>query len=317
MKKNKRKSKESTLSEYLSQESLSDEYHLTANGSLKFHWSNWSKSCFIQKDNFNDNSNLKRFNNLEEEMNSLKTQDIFLKRGEKVVKSNLYDMYTSFLDPKIRMAWDDLFGDFLISLKSTAGPFFSLSSMRWFDKNIYKTFVYKKIIQGNVNFRNLRLGVSIPVDCFFDHSPFKTAEFLIEQISKEGLIIKINGAHNISKIDLSKEFCLKMNLKLFEESVNLDVVGIIKKFSNTTSRKNKDLEKINFSVSSKIMNKYNNRNNAKFASGENYYLYIRYSDLEPIDTEFDFQLAFEQFIYKFEKYFEEELLDSSKISEAA
>ncbi len=303
----KRKNTTSDLFTYLTEGALTKEHFLTPNGAIKFHWSNWKESCFFQRDLLRERKGVHRFKLLERELAPLKEQQIFLKRDLKVVKTNLYDLYVSFLDPKTKMAWDELYGNFLVSLSTEAGPYVSLSSMRWFDKELYASFVYKKILNENINLRNLRLGVDIPMECCFDGSPFKTANFNLEQIAKDGVIIKINGAHNISRIDLAKELHLSVNLRPFEETMFSDATEILKKFSNFDFNKSQESESVKLIIDSDILDKYNNRNNSKFASGEHFYLYVPYTDIHSPECRFDVKQAFANFVYSFEDYFRDEL----------
>jgi len=312
----KRKKSQSNLFDYLTESPLTGEHLLTPNGSIKFHWSNWKESCFFQRDFLSRRKGAHRLEVLDRELEPLKYQEIYLKRDLRTVKTNLYDLYMSFLDPKVRMAWDDLYGNFLVSLTTGAGPYVSLSSMRWFDKNLYTSFIYKKILSDNIRLRNLRLGVDIPIECQFDNSPFKTAQFTLEQVAKDGMVIKVHGAHNITRIGLSKELHLTLNLRPFEETMLLDAKDILKNFSKVDFYKNENEDNVKLIIDSNILDKYNNRENAKFASGEDFYLYVGFDDFYTLDCSFDVKQAFVNFIYSFEDHFREELENESNLKVA-
>ena len=137
-------SSKNLLKDYLGKKDLSENLDLT-NG-LYFHWANWDETCLAQRKHyksFNNNLNLSKLNT---ELTSLKTRPVWLCNKVKVLKTDLYALYESYLDSRLRMTWFERKEEILFSIDSEQGPYYSLTTMKWLDKKIYSKFVLRKIL---------------------------------------------------------------------------------------------------------------------------------------------------------------------------
>jgi hypothetical protein len=133
----------SILAEYIGKKELHERLNLAHN--ISFHWANWDQTCMIQRKmykNFNQNFHLSKLNNA---LNELKSRPVWLCNKVKVIKSDLYSIYESYLDSRLRLTWFERKDEILFSLDSEQGPYFTLTSMKWLDKEIYSKFVLRKI----------------------------------------------------------------------------------------------------------------------------------------------------------------------------
>ncbi|MBP9682932.1 MAG: hypothetical protein KBD76_16145, partial [Bacteriovorax sp.] len=150
-----------SLKDYLGAKELTE--HLRLTGELSFHWANWDQTCLVQRKhykNFNNNFHLMKLN---QKLQGLKNRPIWLCNKVKVMKSDLYSLYESYLDSRLRLTWFERKDEILFSFESEHGPYYTLTSMKWLDNDLYSQFVMKKILLEQYTLRSFRLNASIPV----------------------------------------------------------------------------------------------------------------------------------------------------------
>ncbi len=178
--------------EYLHQHSLADSLALGNNGILSFHWANDELSSRYVKTLYQDGGEREseRRAQLELELKNLQQTPVWLMSRQGQMKSDLYNLYQCYLDPRLRNQWFEL-DEILVSTNHEAGPFQSLKSMRWFDKDIYARFIYLKMIDAWVPQRKFRLSLDIPIEVRPGGSPFHSMKGKIHQISHVGLVLHL------------------------------------------------------------------------------------------------------------------------------
>lgn len=298
---------------YLKNRPFQENLPLTQNNVLSFHWANWKETCLFQKDYLYDNAkSCDRYFNFNHELDSLKETPIWLKNREKTIKTTLYDLYHCYADPRMRMIWFDRDEEILLSTGTEAGPYQALSLMRWMDKNIYASFIHRKILTQNIQLRGFRVNSQIPAKCVVDNSPFKTVPITIHQISEYGMVLKFNKAKDFKMLDESEVIQLEFNFRPFIDVSECSLEETISKFESydfnilecdESDEKNKHVMTINKS----ILDKYANRDNARKSGHGEFYLFLKYRDMNNETSSHRIKKIFKSFVHKFQGKFEEEL----------
>ena len=214
----KHKTKEQ-LDHYLFSTKLNEPCYFSSNEMVGFHWANdkFVAKFFKELHSKGDSKFSERLECLKGELENLKNFNIWLmsKRGQ--VKTNIYNLYESYLDPRLKHQWFDL-EDILVSTQHEAGPFCSVKSMRWFNKEIYSKFVYIKMLEGSVPQRKFRMSLDIPIEMRADGSPFGALQAKIVQMNDEGLLVNFSNGNPIKEWAHREIYFLKKPTHINEEN---------------------------------------------------------------------------------------------------
>ncbi len=292
------------LKDYLGSRDLTE--HLKLTKELSFHWANWDQTCLAQRrhyKNFNNNYPLMQLN---ETLQSLKLQPVWLCNKVKVIRTDLFSLYESYLDSRLRLTWFERKDEILFSCDSEQGPYFTLTSMRWLDKAVYAQFVMRKILLEHYTLRSFRLNATIPVHFKMDND-VKVYEdnVMIHQLSEFGFIFKITDKNFLNKIKHSTTLELKIPIAPYQKVEMLSIEEGLKKLDQHESKIEKD--SMRFKLESRILNFYGNLNNAKRSPDEEFYLFARYEDLMPIEHEIELKNVFSTLVERTKNFFANEL----------
>ena len=293
-----------SLKDYLGKTNLSDHLHLT--NSVSFHWSNWDQTCLLQQQlykNYNNNFHLMTLNN---SLMDLKSKTVWICNRVEVLRTDLYALYESYLDSRLRLTWLERKDELLFSLDSEQGPFYTLTSMKWFNKDIYAQFVMRKILIEQFTLRSFRLNTNIPVMLKFDNDVTNYQEKVsIHQISEAGIILKINDKNFVNKIKNSIMLEFKIPVQCYQNAHRLSFHDAWKKL-NSDSIFNEEYFKT-YQLESRIMNFYGNLSNSKRSGDNEFYIFARYEDFLPLAHGIYLAEAFAPLVSKTKKYFMKEL----------
>jgi len=183
------------LDHYLFKNKLNELCYFSDNQVVGFHWANDKVAADYFREMYGSNSAQfsERVDALKGELENLKYFNIWLmsKRGQ--IKTTIYNLYQCYLDPRLKHQWFDL-EDILVSTQHEAGPFCSIKSMRWFDKEIFSKFIYLKMLENCVPQRSFRMNLNIPLEMRADGSPFGAIAGKISQMNDYGLLVHfVNG----------------------------------------------------------------------------------------------------------------------------
>lgn len=288
------------LQNYFEKSELDKELELSANGQLKFHWANWNKTCLLQKERaLKDVTKLDR---LDKSLEQLKSFPIWYQRNLETVKSNLYELYCSYLDPRLKMTWHEMQSSTQVSLHHESGPYISLTSMRWMNKETYSLFVFQKLLTAHYPMREFRVSSDIDLVGEVDHSPLSRIDLKITQFSKRGLIIAING-HNFEKVKNCSELKLPINLKSFSKLRNRDDIENFNACSGCGQQY--------MNIHGHSIRKVGNIEGATYSNGSEYYFFIPYSEIDIVGSEKSASELFAHFVENLESIFESELKTSN------
>lgn len=293
-----------SLKNYLGKANLTDQLHLT--NTVTFHWSNWDQTCLLQQQlykNYNNNFHLVALNN---SLNALKSQTIWLCNKVEVLHTDLYALYESYLDSRLRLTWHERKDELLFSNESEQGPYYTLTSMKWFKKEIYAQFVMRKILIEQFTLRSFRLNTSIPVNLKFDNDVTNYHEKVsIHQLSEVGVILKINDQNFINKIKNSAILELKIPVHCYKETLRLNFDDSWKKLNSPTLFNEEHFK--TYKLESRIMNFYGNLFNTKRSGGNEFYIFARYEDILPLGHDLLLSDAFAPLVSKTKKHFIKEI----------
>lgn len=306
-----------SLENYLGSCDLTE--HLKLTKELTFHWANWDLTCLAQRKhykNFNNNSHLLRLN---QSLQTLKAKPIWLCNKIKVMKSDLYSLYESYLDSRLRLTWFERKDEILFSFDSEQGPYYTLTSMKWLDNDTYSQFVMRKILLEQYTLRSFRLNANIPVLFKMDNDVNEYENKVqIHQLSEVGFIFKIKDKNFINKIKNSTMLELKIPIDHYKKVGSMKVEAAFKKLNEEADKQTGN--HMLFQLESRILNFYGNMNNAKRSTEEEFYIFARYEDLIPSGHEVQLKKVFAPLVEKTKIFFSnnlEEIEKQKQMSKAA
>ncbi|MGI4993415.1 hypothetical protein ACRXCV_12335 [Halobacteriovorax sp. GFR7] len=258
------------LEDYIADPKLFESIQLFDDSSYSLHWSNWSKLiCAMKERHLNGDSSMS-IEEVKEELETFKEIPVWLvnKKGE--METTLFDLYNFYIDPRLKHLWFDVNKQTLISLKHKAGPFMHLHSMRWVDYDIYKLFVYDRLLNNlSLSHRDFRMNTNLKAKFSFWNSILKPVDGQIVQLSRKGILVSIEGHKNFLSLSQSDQISLSAEVggllsatgKRFEEFD--EVIG------NCTKAKS---VKIDFDE-----NIFKDLNALETCKGETYYMFIPFA----------------------------------------
>lgn len=252
------------LINYLKNPDLYESFHLGESGKLTFHWAN--SSNFLE--NVRNDSEIKRKikDKIVKIKRTLENEPAWLISKQNQIESNIYEIYKYFLDPRLRELWFEVNDDITLSLRTVQGPYTRLQSMRWFDYEIYRAFVYEKLIRcTKMNFRNFRLGCSLNLEIIPTGVPTPAINVTISQIMEDGILLSIDSKATMQKICALKNARYKIDFSNLKKEVSYDS---FKKGSES------------FCLNDDIFNLGKNRENSTYSNGKEYFLYISFKDID-------------------------------------
>ncbi|MDO9182325.1 MAG: hypothetical protein Q7U04_07940 [Bacteriovorax sp.] len=289
-----------SLKDYLGSRDLTE--HLKLTSELTFHWANWDQTCLAQRKhykNFNNNFHLIRLN---QTLQELKQKPVWLCNKIKVMKSDLYSLYESYLDSRLRLTWFERKDEILFSFEGEQGPYYTLTSMKWLDNELYSQFVMRKILLEQYTLRSFRLNANIPLVFKLDNDVHEYEDKVqIHQLSEVGFIFKIKDKNFLNKIKNSATLELKIPVRHYKRVGMMNVEDTFKNLDEHQQVLSSD--QMLFKLESRIINFYGNMNNAKRSSEEEFYIFARYEDLIPHGHETELKKIFAPLVEKTKNYF--------------
>ncbi len=257
---------------------LVPEMKLVDGGALIFHWANWKDTCLFQRNEVRRNRvSRKKLSALAAELEEYKNQKVWITSKIEVIETNLFELYQFYLDPRVRMAWLNKDREILVSLVNSSGPYVALSSMRWFSEEIYKKFVYHKILTGSMPLRSFRIGVNIPAEVWLDRDGVERITVHMKQLSESGILFFFDDKKSFFKFTSSsymKVILFGRDWTQFTDGCSCsDMLGnsIIKCYDDIV---------VSSELPSYILKRYNNDVNIKISSGGGpYFFFVGYNDL--------------------------------------
>ncbi len=278
--KNRRNLNDNVLT-YFKRPRVFDELNLVTSGEIKLHWANWDLLLEKMKEESLSSENSYTACEIAQKIEEYDKVPVWIINKQGNIETSLKELYTYFLDPRLRELWFEINEDTLLSFKSGSGPFIRLQSMRWFDFDVYKTFIFQNLLEKeNSVMRSFRLSVDIPLTCSFLDSIQSDVSANIVQLSQQGLLLKIEGS-DIQKFDCSQEVIFSANLSPFKSAKNKEFALLDEIFTKNIF--NKKVKGTSFRLKKNILSIRNNKNNMVYSNGNEYYLFVHFDDLNESD----------------------------------
>ena len=299
-----------SLRDYLGSRDLTE--HLKLTKELSFHWANWEETCLAQRrhyKNFNNNFHLLQMN---QALSSLKEKEVWLCNKLKIIKTDLFSLYESYLDSRLRLTWFERKEEILFSYDGEQGPYYTLTSMKWLDKDIYSQFVMRKILLEHYTLRSFRLNATIPVHFKMDNDVKTYIDKVeIHQLSELGFIFKIVDKNFLNKIKNSTMLELSIPIIPYKRPDTMSIEEVLKNIDEHEVSVDKD--SMLYKLESRIINFYGNFNNAKKSASEEFYIFARYEDLLPFGHAVELKNVFATLVGKTKNYFTNDLEEFEKL----
>jgi len=300
-----------SLKNYIGKKKLQEPLVLSNN--FSFHWANWDETCKWQKSLYTNFKNASPVIALNDELKLLKSTNVWLCNNLKIVKTDLYNLYDCYTDARLRLTWFERKNEILFSLDSEQGPYQSLTSMKWFNKEIYAQFIMRKILSEPFNLRSFRLNSQIPLILKLDNDiNYYHDKVEIHQVSEAGMILKFKDKNFIHKIKNSKFMEMKIPLGHYEKQGDLNIHEIWKNINDRLIIMAQDYR--TFHLDSRILNFYCNLANAQRSGEQEFYIFTRFEDLKALGHQVDLKAVLGQIVKKTKDQFELDILDEEKKS---
>jgi len=212
------------IHDYLRNHPLNECIDFDESSILKFHWANDRlASDYIGYLKDEDVKTKKRIKSLKYEIEKLKEVPIWLRGKTGQIKSDLHNLYMSYLDPRIRSKWFEI-EDILVSTYYESGPFITTKSMRWFNKEIFEKFIYLNLLDSKRFQRKFRLNIDVPYELKTGVNPFRIIPLRLKQISDNGVLFLFENYTFLNEDFKNQPVILRKNIsKISEESNKLEL----------------------------------------------------------------------------------------------
>lgn len=268
---------------YFKDPGLFEELNLVESGVLKLHWSNWNHLLFDIQKKIKNGGELSTNTEISQILDQYKNIEVFIKNKNGSLKSNLFDLYSYYLDPRLRELWFDLNEETLLSFKCESGPFIRLQSMRWFNFEIYKFFVFQRLLSNTgATARSFRMSVHLPVKCEFPDSVLDPITTNIVQITARGFLMKVNSKADLHALKLGEKVKYFANLDPFILSQGKRIIQTNDIFNENVFKSYNQLNQ-SFTLVGNILELGNNSQNLNYSNGSEFYLFISYDDLDGVN----------------------------------
>lgn len=176
--------------DYLSATALDESYDYFQDGTLKLHWSNFKALSSFFRERAKENQAL--IHSCEKQLEEIKREIVWLRNRRGIVKMTLFDLYHAYSDPLLNGSVFKQEGDdqFCYSMGTEAGPFHSVANLSWMNPEIYRYFIYHKILKGVLRQRDFRLSLNLPIQFSRANSPLDFHQGRLVQVTSRGLLFE-------------------------------------------------------------------------------------------------------------------------------
>lgn len=287
-----------TIKNYLSFIHPTEKFYLNESKNLSLHWADWNLSRdFVLK---------KRKElitaELENKLKMLKNTRVYLRGQNKESETSMYELYRFFLDTKVRYVWFEKTNDLFFSMKRS-GPYQSFKAMRWLDEELLSLVAQEKLLTQRIPERKFRLRAGLWATCKCDDIPEKTRPIAIEQITNEGLLVKVPVGQFLEKIYTSSVVKLRLDTEAMSRATDYPEHELEHfKFRYSTQD-----DPGTFFVNLQRLKEVNDDAMVKLVRNGGHYLFVPFNLTESIRSNHRLENIVKPFLYTIEKRLEDEL----------
>jgi hypothetical protein len=216
----------SFLNESALTKALGEEFVLSDNGNIVFHWADFFETCDMIKNRLeSDPLLIQDFKNCEIALSQLHSIPVWVKTEKKIFQSNMFDLYHQYIVNHTKLLGSlDPYCPFEISFISGTGPFKSMSIVECFNKTIYRDFILMYLIQGKLPRRDYRIRLKSKILLEYG-SEYSNVELVsLEQLTLTGMLFSIDSEIFTKKVTSSQNVRILINYKMLSDGKekNLD-----------------------------------------------------------------------------------------------
>ncbi|GAB4011386.1 MAG: hypothetical protein Fur0010_05770 [Bdellovibrio sp.] len=186
--------------QFLFEKPLNETFWFDQGHQLGVHWTNSKEGRELVRQWIYTSEGKLAFDRLKDQVEALKHQIVWITRHRDFIKSNLFDLYQFYLDPRIRLSWIHGSDKTMVSFHAESGPFIEVKSLRWLDRDILRNFMMIKLIEGKAQERACRLSTDISLTIERPAFSLKSYQMKLQQITDRGILVRFDGGHIIEQI---------------------------------------------------------------------------------------------------------------------
>ncbi|HXH29713.1 MAG TPA: hypothetical protein VNJ01_02760 [Bacteriovoracaceae bacterium] len=199
--------------------SLGEEFCLSGNGNMVFHWADFDETCDAVKAQMESDPDLfKDYQLREAGLAKLARIPVWVRTNSKVVEISMYDLYDKYITNQLLFSGGiDPFKPLEVSCISSTGPFKGMSVVECFNKSTYKDFVLVHLLKGKLPRRNFRIRLKSKI--LAEYGPgFNAAQVVsLEQLTMDGLLLSMEAESFTDKISTSGRLRFLLDTKMLKE----------------------------------------------------------------------------------------------------
>ncbi len=252
---------------------------LSGQGGPSFHWANWDVTCGHEKRLVQAGGRTE--GEIKTYLDACRGVPLWIKNGHNFSQGDLFSLYQAMTDVRVRGLLFSRRDETLISTVNESGPYMSLKSMRWFDKSVYRAFVYHKILSQYFPTRSFRLNVELPIPCAFGRDWSETSIFTITQLCKDGILFQIKGPSSWNHFKNKGCVFWNMDWGMVLQALGGEGVGMLAGDALEKARAQGKGHKAQGNIlclDTRVAEEYTNPDNCQRAQGHVYDVFARYDD---------------------------------------
>jgi hypothetical protein len=210
----------SVLNDSALTKTLGEDFVLSDNGHIIFHWADFYETCDSIKSQLeSDPSLMEDFGHREIALKRLSLIPVWVRTDSKIHQSTMYDLYEKYILNQTHVFGGvDPFCPLEISFISGTGPFKRMSIAECFNKTTYRDFVLVYLIRGNLPRRDYRIRLKSKILMEYG-SDFGQAELVsLEQLTMNGILLSLDSETYMKKIADLEEVRILINTKMLSDA---------------------------------------------------------------------------------------------------
>jgi len=199
---------------------LGEEFVLSENGNIVFHWADFFETCDLIKSQLeNEPELMEDFANRERGLKSLTQIPVWVKTENKIYQSTMFDLYEKYILNQIHLLGGvDPFCPLEISFISGTGPFKAMSIAECFNKTTYRDFILVYLIHGKLPKRDYRIRLKSKILAEYGDQYGQAELINLEQLTMNGMLLSIDSDTYMKKLQDAESLRFLINTKMLSDA---------------------------------------------------------------------------------------------------